>query len=185
MPKHTRGDIDVVVGHTLIIGSIDVAHVYQRVAHLVLSAVDEGVDNASDALVTHHVYVHGDAVVIGLARHLRQFLFGPVGTALMSVGIYGVYESRTSFYRTIHEEFDPIGFYAGRSVLLLNVAGLGQGLLHIHPTINLITQAQNEVQIACLVHLLGCLIEVGVIEIRRPAIDIHRVTLRQQVLLDI
>ena len=183
MPKHTRGDIDVVVGHALIIGCIDIAHVHQSIAHLVLPAIDEGVDNASNGLVAHDMCMHGYPVSISLARHVGQFIFLPVGQTLMTIGIERLHKSRAAFHRAVYKDFYPVGFYAGGSIFL-GITGLGQSLVHIHPTFNLVSQTQHEVQVSGLVQLLGSLIEIGVIEIVTPTVDIHRITLRQYLLLD-
>ena len=140
MPSHTRGDIDVVLCHTLVIFIIDVAHVYQRIAHLILSAIDKGVDYLTDALVSHDMNVDGQTLGISLACQLGHFLFRPVGNALVSVGIEGIHNSRTSFYSTVEEELDPSGHDTLRSELL-GINGSAQCLVHIHPALNLVGQS--------------------------------------------
>ena len=69
--------------------------------------------------------------------------------------------------------------------ILLNVSGFFQGLFHIHPALNLVGQADHEVQLAGLIQLLGSLEEIVVKEIVTPAIDIHGVALCQQMLLNL
>ena len=95
------------VGHTLVILWIDVTHVYQRVAHLILSTIGVCADNGIDGLVTHGMDMHGDAIGIGSARDVGQFLFSPVGEALMSVGIQRIHIAGTAFNCAVHEEFEP------------------------------------------------------------------------------
>ena len=164
------------VCHTLIIRGIDVAHVHQRIAHLVLSAIGVCTDNGIDGLVTHGMDMHRDSIGIRLARDVCQFLFGPVGEALMSVGIERIHKARTAFHRTVHEEFEPVRLDVGGGVLL-NVKGFFQIFIHIHPAFNLVGQAQHEVHLAGLIHLLGSLEEIVVEEIVAPTVDIHGVTL--------
>ena len=169
--------------HTLVISVINIAQVNQRVAHLILSTFDEGVDNAGDTLVTHDMYVHGHPVGIRLTRHSGQFLFFPVGQSLMTVRIKRLHKSRTRFHRAVHEELNPVRLYARGSVFL-DVGGIFQRCIHIRPTFNFVAQTQYHVQVARLIHLLGGLIEIGVKEIVAPAIDIHRIAFSQQPLFD-
>ena len=152
------------VCHTLVILRIDTIHMYQRIAHLILSTIDVGIDNAIDALVAHGMYVHGQALCVCLARDVCHFLFRPVFAALMPVGIQWLYKSCAAFHRTVHKEFYPVGFYMSRSKLL-NVTCLRHSLIHIHPTLNLVAQSQHKTHVTSLVTLLGCLIETGVVEI--------------------
>ena len=170
------------VGHAFVILRINIAHVYQRVSQLVLSTVGVGADNGIDGLVAHGVDMHGDALCIHLARDICNLLFGPVGKTLMAVWIQRVYISGTAFHRAVHEEFEPVGLdmFAG---VLLNVNGFLKLLFHIHPAFNLVGEAQHEVHLAGLVHLLGSLEEIVVEEIVAPTVDIHGVTLGKELLL--
>ena len=110
------------VCHTLIIRRIDVAHVHQRIAHLVLSAIGVCTDNSIDGLVTHGMDMHRDSIGIRLARNVCQFLFGPVGEALVPVRIERLHISGTAFNSAVHEEFEPVRLDMGGGVLL-NVSG--------------------------------------------------------------
>ena len=67
MPEQTRYNIDVVVCHTLIIRRVYVANMNQSIAHLIFSAVDEGIDSAIHGLVSHYMYVYGQTLIISLA----------------------------------------------------------------------------------------------------------------------
>ena len=173
----------MVVSHTLKIRRIGFIHVYQRVAHLVLSAVDVGVDNAGDAFVAHYVYVHGDALGVGLARDVGQLVFRPVGNTLVTVRIERIHKSCAAFHRAVHEQFDPVWSYTRRSVFLA-VGGFGQCSIDIHPTLYFVGCAEDDVHVAVLVHLMGSLIEILVEEIVGPTVEIHGVALFQQLFLD-
>ena len=65
--------------HALIILIVDITHVYQRVAHFVLSTIDEGIDHLADTLVSHNVDVDGQPLRISLASQLGHLCFCPVG----------------------------------------------------------------------------------------------------------
>ena len=164
------------VCHALIIRLVDVAHVYQRIAHFILAAINECVDDEVDRLVAHCVGVHRQAVCVRLARYVGQLLLRPVSTALVPVGIQRVHISGASIHRAVNKKLDPVGLYVLRGVLL-RVDGLSQGFVRIHPAFNFVAHAQHELHVTGFVHLLGGLIEIGVIEIGRPAVEIHRVTL--------
>ena len=135
MPKHTRGDIDIMVGHTFVIRLFDTIHVYQRIAHFILSTVNEGIDNTLNALIAHYMDVHGDSLFVSLACDVRQFLFRPVGNALMSVRIERIYKSCAAFHRAVHEHFEPVRPDMRRFVFLC-VSSLLQRLVHIHPAVH-------------------------------------------------
>ena len=161
--------------YTLVISLIDVAHVYQRVAHLVLSAIDEGIDHLIDSLVTHHVYMDRQTLGISLACQFCHLCFRPVGNALVTVGIEWIHNSCSSLYPSVEEELDPFR-YDARGFEFLGVNGSGECLVHVHPAFNLVGQCQYEVQLASLVQLLGGLIVVGVDKIVAPALAVHCVT---------
>ena len=183
MPEHTRGNIYIIVCHTLIVGFIDTVHVYQRIAHLFLSTVDVGIDNTLHALVAHDVDVHGDTPFVGLAGDVRQFLFRPVRDTLVIVRIERVNKSCAAFHRSVHKHLEPVSADVGRLVFLRS-SSLVQGLVYIHPAVQFPCRSQYEVHVAGLIHLLSGLIEIVVEEIGRVAVLIHRITLRQQLFLD-
>ena len=176
VPEHAFGDIDVMVGHTLVILRIDAMHVYQRITHLVITAVDVGIDNAVDTLVTHDVCVDGHPFLVSLARDIGKFLFRPEDNALMSVGIERLHETGTRLHCAVNKDLEPVGFYACGSVFLC-ISSLVEYFFHIHPTIQFGGQTKYNVQVACLVYLLGSLKYVFVKEIGGVAIYIHRVAL--------
>ena len=106
------------VGHALIILRIDVAHVNQRVAQLILSTIGVCTDNVIDGLVTHRMDVHGDALCVCLARDVSQFLFGPVGETLMPVGIERLHIAGAAFHRAVHEKLEPVCLDTGAGIFL-------------------------------------------------------------------
>ena len=128
--------------------------------------------------------MHRQTFCIRLAGDVGQFLFGPVGETLMSVGIEWLHKACTAFHRAVHEELEPVGLDVGGGILL-NVNGFLQVLIHIHPALNLVGQTHHEVHLAFLIHLLGSLEEIVVEEIVAPTVDIHGVTLCHQMLLDL
>ena len=90
------------VCHTFIIRRVYITHVNKRVAHLIFAAVDKSIYNAIDALVAHDVYVYSQAFCIRLAGYLSQFVFFPVGDALMSVRIHRLNKSRAALDRAVN-----------------------------------------------------------------------------------
>ena len=127
--------------------------------------------------------MHGDTLFISLTCDLRQFLFRPVRNALMSIGIDRVYKSGTALHRAVHKHLEPIGLDV-RSLVFLRGSSLFQGLIHIHPAVQFPCGTQHKVHVASLVHLLGSLVEVIIEEIGGVAVLIHRIALREQLLLD-
>ena len=86
----------------------------------------------------------------------------------MAVHIEGINKSGAAFHRSVDEELEPAGHDA-RGSKFTDVGSPLQGLVHIHPALYLVGQAQHEVQLPGLVLLLGGLIVVGVDEIVAPS----------------
>ena len=108
MPNHTFCNVNIVVCHAFIVRLIDIVHVNKSIAHFVLAAVDKSINNTINAFVTHNVNVHCDSVCISLARDFGQFLFRPVGNALVSVIVERLNKTCTAFNRSVHEKFYPV-----------------------------------------------------------------------------
>ena len=87
MPQHACGCIDIMIRHTLPVGLINIAHMYDSITHLIFSAADECVDTLIHGLIAHCMYMHGQTFFISLARNVRSLLFRPVDEALMPVWI--------------------------------------------------------------------------------------------------
>ena len=176
VPQHTFGDVDVMVGHTLVILRIDTMHVYKCVTHLVLTAIDVGTDDAVDALITHDVRVYGHALFVSFARNVGQFLFRPQHNALMTVGIEWLHKTGAGFYRAVHKNLEPVGLHACGSVFLC-VTGFGQHFIRIHPAVQLGGQTQDNMQVTGLVYLLSSLEDIFIKEVGGVTVNIHRIAL--------
>ena len=184
MPRYPGGDIDVVVCHALVVRRIHVAYMHKGIAHFVLSAVDESVDNRADALVAHDMNVKGQPPRIGFAGNFRQIFFLPVGDSLAAVEIQRIYKTGAAFHRAVQENLYPSGNHPLGSEFL-GVHRPAKRLVHIHPAFDFIRQARHEVQFSGLVHLLEGLVVVVVHEIVAPALVVHGVPFRQHTMLDV
>ena len=101
----------------------------------------------------------------------------------MTVGIERVHDASTCLHTTVEKQFNPPR-YDACGFKLFGINGSCQSLVHVHPALNLVGQTQHEVQLACLVKFLGCLIVIGVDEIVTPTLTVHRISHRMHVLLD-
>ena len=80
-------------------GLVDLGH---RAGQHVLSAIDVSVDHALHTLVAHDVAMNGYPVGVRPARQIGQFLFRPVGYALMAVGIERLDKSGAGLHSAVH-----------------------------------------------------------------------------------
>ena len=141
------------------------------------------VDGEVDRLVAHGADVHGHVVRVGRARDLGDLLLGPDRLALVPVGIDRVDVAGAGLHRAVDEELHPPRHDVPGGVPPRVERGR-EALLKVHPALELVVQAEQDVQVAGFVELPGGLVGV-VVEVVGPAVYKHRVALRQQVPLDL